>query len=161
MDFKLPLEMVSQADVARALRELNALNDFFIQSKIREPGSHMQLPKTSKLIEQIAAGNQLNMLEESNRVKLASNLDQILGKAPTIHVSFASEPTPRVVEKILVWFRSNIHPQALLQVGLQPNIAAGCVVRTHNKVFDMSLKEHLSQQQKYLIQLIDAAAKRQ
>jgi hypothetical protein len=161
MDFKLPLEMVSQADVARALREINALNDFFIQSKIREPGSPMQLPKTSRLLEQIATSNLLNMLEENDRSKLASNLDQILGKAPKIHVSFASEPTPRVVEKVLVWFRANIHPQALLQVGLQPNIAAGCVVRTHNKVFDMSLKEYLSQQQKYLIQLIDAAAKRQ
>jgi F0F1-type ATP synthase delta subunit len=161
MDFKLPLNMVSQVDVARMLREINALNDFFIQSKIREAGSPMQLPKTSRLLEQIATDNQLNMLEENDRAKLASSLDQILGKAPTIHISFASEPTPKVVEKILVWFRANIHPQALLQVGLQPNIAAGCVVRTHNKVFDMSLKDYLGQQQKYLIQLIDAAAKRQ
>jgi hypothetical protein len=46
------------------------------------------------------------------------------------------------------------------QVGLQPTIAAGCVVRTSNKVFDMSLKEHLTEQEQYLMQLIDVAAKR-
>jgi F0F1-type ATP synthase delta subunit len=77
-----------------------------------------------------------------------------------LHISFAAEPSTQALEKILVWFRANIHPQALLQVGLQPTIAAGCVLRTPNKVFDMSLRNHLIEQQKYLMQLIDVAAKK-
>jgi F0F1-type ATP synthase delta subunit len=160
MEFKLPLGIVSQVDVARMLREVNNINEFFIQANVRKAGSSMQTPKTSRLLEQIARDNEYNLLEENDRQRLAGSLDQILGKAPLIHISFAAEPSPSAVEKILVWFRSSIHPQALLQVGLQPNIAAGCVVRTHNKVFDMSLREHLSQQQKYLVQLIDTAAKK-
>jgi F0F1-type ATP synthase delta subunit len=161
MEFKLPLNIVSQVDVARILREVNALNDFFIQAKIREPGVPMQMPKMSRLLGQLAHDNEYNLLEEKDRQRLAANLDQIIGKAPLINISFAAEPSIKALEKVLVWFRNNIHPQTLLQVGLQPNIAAGCVVRTHNKVFDMSLRQHLDQQQKYLVQLIDAAAKRQ
>jgi F0F1-type ATP synthase delta subunit len=161
MEFKLPLSIISQVDVARMLREINNLNDFFIQSKVRQSGTPMQIPKFSRLLDQIARENNYNLLEEKDRRDLAANLDQILGKAPLIHISFASEPSPKALEKILVWFRGSIHPQTLLQVGLQPNIAAGCVVRTQNKVFDMGLKEYLNQQQKYLVQLIDAAAKKQ
>jgi F0F1-type ATP synthase delta subunit len=65
---------------------------------------------------------------------------------------------PKALEKILLWLRQNVHPQVLLQVGLQPAIAAGCVLRTTNKIFDMSLKAHLSQQTDYLKQLISGAA---
>lgn len=160
MELKLPLTVVSQIDVARMLREINALNDFFVQTKVRQSGTPMQLPKLTLLLEQVARDNNLNLLEEKDRRNLASALDQVIGKAPLLHISFAAEPSPKALEKILTWFRTNIHPQALLQVGLQPTIAAGCVVRTANKVFDMSLREHLNQQQKFLAQLIDGAAKR-
>jgi hypothetical protein len=157
MEFKLPLNIISQMDVARILREINSLNDFFVQTKARQSGTPMKLPKITMLIDQIARENNCNLLEEKDRQTLAAALDQILGKAPLMHISFAAEPSPKALEKILVWFRLNIHPYALLQVGLQPTIAAGCVLRTSNKVFDMSLREHLNQQQKFLVQLIDGA----
>jgi hypothetical protein len=161
VELKLPLNVISQVDVARMLREVNALNDFFVQTKARQPGTPMQMPKLTLLLEQVARENNYNLSEENDRQKLAQQLDQIIGNAPLLHISFAADPSPKALEKILVWFRSNIHPQALLQVGLQPTIAAGCVVRTSNKVFDMSLREHLNQQQKFLAQLIDGAARKQ
>jgi hypothetical protein len=161
VELKLSLNVISQVDVARMLREVNALNDFFVQTKARQPGTPMQMPKLTLLLEQVARENNYNLSEENDRQKLAQQLDQIIGNAPLLHISFAAEPSPKALEKILVWFRSNIHPQALLQVGLQPTIAAGCVVRTSNKVFDMSLREHLNQQQKFLAQLIDGAARKQ
>jgi F0F1-type ATP synthase delta subunit len=77
--------------------------------------------------------------------------------APSFHVSFAVEPSPRALEKILVWLRENIHPQVLVQVGLQPAIAAGCVMRAANKVFDMSLRSNLKEQSGYLTQLVRGA----
>jgi hypothetical protein len=161
VELKLPLTVLSQVDVARCLREINALNDFFVRSKVRQPGTPMQMPKLTILLDQVARENNYNLSEENDRKNLAAQLDYIIGKAPLLHISFAAEPSPKALEKILIWFRSNIHPQALLQVGLQPTIAAGCVVRTSNKVFDMSLREHLNQQQKFLAQLIDGAARKQ
>jgi F0F1-type ATP synthase delta subunit len=52
----------------------------------------------------------------------------------------------------VTWLRANIHPQALVQVGLQPNIAAGCVVRTANKQFDLSLRQSFAKHKDLLIE---------
>jgi F0F1-type ATP synthase delta subunit len=160
VELKLSTNIISQVDVARILRELKDLEDFFAANKTRPAGSALQLPKLTRLLDEIAKDNDYNLLEEAHRKALKQQLDVVLGKAPLLHISFAAEPSPKALEKILVWFRTNIHPQALLQVGLQPSIAAGCVVRTANRVFDMSLREHLNDQQKFLAQLIDVAAKR-
>jgi F0F1-type ATP synthase delta subunit len=151
---KLPNTVISQADVARLIRELNGLNDFFVGAKTRAAGSSMQLPKVSRLAEQLASNNGANLVNEADRQKLQSGLQKIYDSAPNLHISFAVEPSPRALEKILVWIRQNIHPQAMLQIGLQPAIAAGCMLRTTNKVFDMSLRTHLMKQSDYLARMI-------
>jgi hypothetical protein len=61
--------------------------------------------------------------------------------------------------KLVGWFRANVHPHVLVQVGLQPNIAAGCVVRTTNKVFDLSLRNHFAQNQQVLIESMKGSQK--
>jgi F0F1-type ATP synthase delta subunit len=160
VELKLSTNVIGQVDVARILRELKDLEDFFVAAKTRSAGTSMQLPKLTRLLDEVAKENNYNLLEEDQRKALMQQLETVIGKAPLLHISFAADPSPKALEKILIWFRTNIHPQALLQVGLQPSIAAGCVVRTSNKVFDMSLREYLNEQQKYLTQLIDVAAKR-
>lgn len=157
MELKLPLSVVSQVDVARLLRELNGLDDFFVGAATRKSGTPMQPPRLSRLLEQVATDNQHNLLEEKSRKELYSMLSDILGRAPLLHISFAAEPSGRALERILVWLRQNIHSQVLLQVGLQPTIAAGCVLRTPNKLFDMSMRNHLKAQEPYMVQLIEGA----
>jgi F0F1-type ATP synthase delta subunit len=159
VELKLPLNVISQVDIARLLRELTSLNDFFITAAARKAGTPMQPPRLTRLLDQLARDNSYNLLEEVHRLKLQSDLNQVLGKAPLMHISFAAEPSPRVIEQILAWFRTNIHPQSLLQVGLQPTIAAGCALRTANKVFDMSLRSYIKTQEPYLAQLIAGATR--
>ena len=157
MELKIPSTVISQVDVARLMRELNSLEDFFIGAEARKPGTPMQPPRLSRLLNSLASDNKYNLLEEEQRKKLYSQLNEIIGKAPLLHISFAAEPPPKALEKILDWLRANIHPYALLQVGLQPTIAAGCVLRTSNKVFDMSLRSNLKEQEGYLVKLIEGA----
>lgn len=114
-------------------------------------------PKISRLLSTLAKDNQLNLLEEEQRTNLQTALNKVYDSAPSMHISFAVEPSPRALEKILAWMRQNIHPQILLQVGLQPAIAAGCVLRGTNKVFDMSLRSNLTKQTEYLTQLVRGA----
>lgn len=158
MELSLPLDVISQVDVARLVREVKGFDEFFVQAKVRQPNPALQVPKPSRLLEKIAVSNNYNLLNEQDCHKLAAQLDQIIGRAPLIHISFAAEPSPNVLESILSWFRSNIHPLTLLQVGLQPTIAAGCVLRTSNKVFDMSMRNYLTNQENYLVQLINSAS---
>jgi F0F1-type ATP synthase delta subunit len=151
---KLPNSLVGQADTARLIRELNGLNDFFAGAKTRAAGSPVVMPRVSRLLESLAVLNGLNLLDEAARNQLQTQLTAIYERAPNLHISFAVEPSPKGLEQILVWMRQNIHPQALLQIGLQPAIAGGCMLRTTNKVFDMSLRTHLKKQSRYLTELL-------
>jgi hypothetical protein len=155
---KLPASVVSQIDVMRLSRELAALNDFFVNAKARTPGKPMPLPPVSRSLDLIARENGVNLLDGKSRGQMADQLEYIYKEAPSFHISFAVEASPKALEKILMWLRQNIHPQVLLQVGLQPAIAAGCMLRTTNKIFDMSLRARLSEQTEYLSQLISGAA---
>jgi len=151
---KLPVGIVNRGDVMRLQRELNALNDFFVSASARKAGTPMQLPKTTRHLSELAEANAVNLLEESHRQALNKSLEGILNDAPVLHMSFASEPTPKSIEPILEWLRVQIHPQTLLQVGLAPAIAAGAVLRTPNKFFDMSIRTHLQKQAHFLSELI-------
>lgn len=154
---KLPSSVISQTDVARLMRELNGLDDFFIGASARQHGTKMSLPKISRQIDLLARDNGVNLLEESNRQQLMTELETIYKEAPNLHISFAIEPSPKAFEKVILWIRKNIHPQTLVSVGLQPAIAAGCVLRTTNKVFDMSLRASLDKETDYLKQLVQGA----
>ena len=158
-EFKIPTMVVGQIDIARCMRELNGLNDFFTGSRHRSPGTTVDTPKLSRHLDQLAKLNGLNLLEESHRNQLYQQLNLVLGQAPKIHISFASEASPKALDTLITWFRANVHPQTLLQVGLQPNMAAGCVIRTPNKVFDLSMRSYLKTQEKYLTQLIAGAVR--
>lgn len=159
MELKLPLSVVSQVDVARVLRELNTLEDFFISAAARQGGTPMQPPRLTRILDQLAKENNVNLLEKTGRANLVVRLNEVLGRAPLLHISFAAEPSVKALETILVWLRDNIHPKVLLQVGLQPNIAAGCVIRTPNKIFDLSMRSFLQKQEPYLVELIAGAAR--
>ncbi len=149
--------MISQSDISRLLRELNGLDDFFVGANARISGTKMLLPKISRQMDQLARDNHVNLLDDKERQNLNATLKVTADKAPKMHISFAVEPSPKALEKILVWLRHNVDSQALLQVGLQPSIAAGCMLRTTNKIFDMSLRSNLKKQTPYLTQLIQGA----
>ncbi len=151
---KLTPDIVSQADLTRLNRELDSLDDFFVSAKARPAGSPIAPPKLSRALEALAKENAVNLLDEKNRQTLADQLAAVYKEAPNFHISFAVEASPKSLERILVWMRQSVHPQLLLQVGLQPTIAAGCVLRTTNKVFDMSLRARLNSQTEYLAALI-------
>ena len=82
-------------------------------------------------------------------------LKKVQEEAPAIHMSFAADPSSGFTAKIVGWLRANIHPLTLLQIGLQPTIAAGCVVRTTNHVFDLSLRSKFAAQQQLLIDTLN------
>lgn len=155
---KLSYTVVSQTDITRLRRELNSMNDFFASTKTRTSGTTtMKLPRLTRTLSQLAQENGVNLIDETGRNQLDAALHEVYEKAPSLHISFASEPSPKAVQSIIHWLRTNIHPQALVQIGLQPSIAAGCYLRTPNKVFDLSLRTAIKQAEPYLVKLISGA----
>ena len=147
----LPIGAVTRADVGRLMREAEAVDNFLTQSATRQPGTTVQLPKTSHLLDEMVAANKLNLLQTADRDKLRDFLKTIRTKAPILHISFNSDPSPIFQQRLITWIRQQMHPYILLQIGLHPSIGAGCVVRTTNKFFDFSLRQKFSEQRMLLI----------
>lgn len=148
--FALPITVITIMDLAKLRRELEAIEQFAIESKVREAGKQPNLPRVSRALEETAKMNDINLLLQDDRDTLSTKLKDIQDKAPIIHMSFASEPGTGFLSKITTWFRNEVDAQTLLQVGIQPSIAAGCIVRTRNKYFDLSLRSHFDKHYKLL-----------
>lgn len=140
-ELKLPVLIFGIVEIRRLKRELESLEDFMKQESIREPGKQTRMPRVSRLLEALATDNNLQLLQADHRMQIKGFLDYAESKAPNLHISFAVDPSSAFTAKIVTWLRANIHPHTLLEVGLQPTIAAGCIVRTTNKIFDFSLRE--------------------
>lgn len=149
--FQLPNGAVTRADIGRLAREVETIDNFLRAGEIRQPGTPTQLPKTSKLFEEVVSINRLNMLNEPDRQTLTRFLQKIRVEAPVLHISFSSDPSPIFQQRLITWIRQQMHPQMVLQIGLQPSIGAGCVVRSTNKYFDFSLRQRFKDQRPLLI----------
>jgi F0F1-type ATP synthase delta subunit len=154
--FTIPDTVFGPTEVRRLARELDALEEYLTQARLRQSGeAQAALPRTSHLLETLAEENRLNLLKREDRESLAGFLRNLTKHAPVLHISFASDPSAAFTAKIVSWLRQHIHPHTLLRVGLQPTIVAGCTVRTNNKWFDFSLRHRFAESQKLLIEALE------
>lgn len=147
----LPTLIFGIVEVRRLRLELESLDEFLRGMAIRRE-TKFEMPRVSRMLEALARENGRDLLKGNDRKALGDFLQEIDRSAPVIHMSFAADPSASFSAKIVGWLRANVDPLALLEVGLQPTIAAGCVVRTTNKVFDLSLRSQFSQNTQLLLE---------
>ncbi|HVV66822.1 MAG TPA: hypothetical protein VHB72_01970 [Candidatus Saccharimonadales bacterium] len=156
---QLPVAVASPADVGRLIQELEALDTTLLELELRQPGQDVHLPRTSRLLGQIVELNKLNLLHKNDRQRLLRFLVTVKDRAPVLHMSFSSDPSPAFMEKLVSWLRKEIHTQVLVTVGLQPTIGAGCIVRSTNRYFDFSLRQDFVRKQNILFDALTPKAK--
>lgn len=139
MALKPPLSVATRLDVLRAVRELEDFENAMSEAHVR--GHHV--PALTPLLKDIAEENKTNLHQKENRHLVFNMLNDLRTTAPVVHISFSVEPEEKFVKKIIQWFRVEIANNVVLQIGVQPNIGVGCVLRTTNKYFDFSLRKHL------------------
>lgn len=154
----LPTQATGRVDVGRLLHEAEQIDNFLKQAAIRQPGTAVNMPKASRLMDEFLVSNKLNLLQEPDRQRVLKFLAMVKAKAPVLHVSFGVDPSPIFTQKLITWLRAEIHPLVLMQVGLQPNIGAGCVVRSTNKYYDLSLRQHFKKQRPLLLAKLQGAS---
>lgn len=132
----LPDSVVTPLDLGKIQRELFALDEFLGASK-----SASKLPYMSPPLNKILKQADINPLHAQDRQQLIQKLQFVRRTAPSVQISFASEPSQRALRILIRWFRENGHPNTLISVGVQPNLAGGCVIRTSTKQFDFSLQQ--------------------
>jgi len=142
VDLKLPTTIASRKDIIRLHREIRSFIDVSTQSIMRHDNP-VKYPAISDQLRALAVLNQIDMRDPKSCERLLQKIDTIKEHAPSVHISFPTEPSADILERLIVWFRKEIDPFIVIQVGLQPTIAAGVVVRTPNHQFDFSLRRHL------------------
>lgn len=151
---KLPERLISPTDLAHVVRELEALDDSLHQAALRKPGQPTKLARSSATLEELASLNGVSLLDAGQRAQLLELAHALHEHAPRVRMSLATEPSGRFLQTVIVWLRGNIHPTLLLEIGMQPSLAAGCMLRTQNKVFDMSLRHRFEEQRGLLAEKI-------
>lgn len=154
----LPMEIISRTHLSRCLREIEKVDDYFHQASIRG-SSNQELPDVSRELDGLMSANGLNLLQADDRDKMKSFLARLKSKAPVVHMSFPSEAGSAFLGKLLVWYRREAHPYTVLHVGLQPELAAGCTVRTTNKQYDFSFRKRFEKSKSKLIEQLEVTGK--
>lgn len=152
----LPLMVVSPVDVGRLIRELTEIDNWYLQYRLKSPDLPPVKAKTSIALEQTLAIHRLSIMDEKDRQHLQKFLKKVKEHSPLLHMSFSADPSTTFVEKLMSWLRREIHPALLLTIGLQPNIGAGCIIRSTNKYFDCSLRSDFLKKRQILADLLSA-----
>jgi hypothetical protein len=140
----LPDNLITPTDLAKVIKEIDSIDSFMVEAKDRAPGKPVTLPKTSKPLEDVAKLNNISLLDKEDRRKLKQELTGLLDNPLKVRISFASNPSGTFKHQVVSWLRREVHPAVFVEVGLQPSMIAGCVLKTKNKVFDMSLRGRLN-----------------
>ena len=156
MELKLPPELVGPRDLIALEREIERLADNRLQARVasREGGTARQLNQPGPLLNALLQLNGLTA-EEQTLAKVGAALASIKSSAPHVRLSLASEPSVEVLAKIVAWFRTQIDPTILLEVGVQPTIGAGTVLRTPKHQYDWSIRRLLSDKPKVWTEVIN------
>jgi F0F1-type ATP synthase delta subunit len=152
VELKLPLSLATKQDVALIHRELSDYIDAAVQIKIRK-----QKPDGSALspaLKDVVVLNQIDINNPQSAQQLLVALNELPKKSQVFHMSFATNPTPDVTQKLIEWFRKEINPRIILSVGVQPTIAAGVILKTQNRQYDFSLRKHLELNRSKLVEVL-------
>jgi G3E family GTPase len=156
-----PPALVGRADLSHLLRELETLDNDLESQKARSRGKTevYHMPNASQALADFLEINKIDIANDQARMDVRSQLRKLKDHAPVIHMTFASDADPESLGTIVDWIRKELHPQALVSVGLQPSLVGGVYVRTPNHVHDLSVRAHMKDSRQIIVQALDTLAK--
>lgn len=159
--FGLPPALIGRSDVSRLLREIEEVDYDLETQTIRTPNQPLTIPAISRALNETLTLNNIEVTNLDERKRMIDALRDAKERAPNVQITFAVDPEPSVISYLVNWIRENLHPRALVTVGLQPGIIGGCVVRTPDHIYDFSLRKRFKDEEANLIQAINASIARQ
>lgn len=158
LDFKLPPSVISRADIAHLVGELERVDNEQTTAAVRKKAG-----KTTKAeiilsvrLKEFLQQNKLSIELSKDRTQLIKQMRLLKEKAPVIHMTFAVSADGESLQKLVQWLRNSIHSQAVLEVGLQPALVAGVNIRTPNHVMDFSMRGLIEKRHGVLVEELGA-----
>ena len=147
IQLRLPDDILRRADIARLVREAESIENNTVSANVRTKVTEAT-KRRSPVSDQLADFLDINQIEvrtARQRSKLVSDLRKLKDNAPVVHLTFASAADIESIKKLVVWLRTQVHPQVIVHIGLQPDIIGGVYIRTTNRVHDLTIRAKLSE----------------
>lgn len=140
--FRLPLSVVTRVDLSRLVTEVEQVDGHLttIAARAKTGVVTPAMPGLSQPLHDFLTLNSLSLDDPQARAELVRQLRLFKDRTPVIHMTFATAADQESLQELTKWARASVHPQAVITVGLQPALVAGVMVRTTNRVYDMSLR---------------------
>jgi G3E family GTPase len=151
----LPMTVTGHAHLAKLVRELETVENDLESQKAHSRDQTPTIPPMSQALADVIELNKVDITKTQQRMQLKSRLGYTKDRAPTMHFTFAVQADPESLQQLAEYVRREIHPQALISVGLQPELVGGVYLRTPNHVHDFSLKQRLHDQRGLISQALE------
>ena len=131
MNFNVPDSLMTYKDIKRALQSLN--NADVVTDKDQ---AYSQLaPEAQALVDANKKSWQESELDDFKNL-----VESFVKQAPVFDVILPTYPHDSFLKEVVSWFRREIHANSLLDVSVRRSIGGGLVLRSKNRLFDMSLR---------------------
>ena len=157
-DFVLPSKVVTKVDVSRLVSEAERIDNEMTTADVRQKaGSEVQpKPSMTDQLAELIDKNKISLDNSLERSEFIVQLRKLKDSVPVVHMTFAGAADQESLETLVDWFRSNVNPQTVFSVGLQPSLVAGVYIRTPNHVHDLSLRALLKGKHGELVKELEA-----
>lgn len=154
----LPTNLVTSHDLKRLVVELESISSEIVTKSIHERIGHENNNQIvmSDVLARCVDLNGIDIYNQESREELLAEVRRLKDDAPVVHITFATNAKQEALSKLVEWLREKIHPQAIIDVGLQPNLIGGAYVRTTNKVFDLSMRAQLAESRQVIVKDLEA-----
>lgn len=154
----LPSMIVTRQDLAHLVQELEAIDSTLTSKEVQvRVGMAAGAPVTATHeLAYFLTQNHLTITSGKQCSELVKVMRKLKTAAPTVYLTFAVPAEREHIEQLTEWVRTSLHPQALVEVRLQPALIAGVHVRTPNHVYDLSMRAALTNSRQALVNQLEA-----
>jgi hypothetical protein len=146
--------------LARLVREVEAVDSVLETQKVKNHGEGgYRMPTMSQSLSDFLVLNKLDMADDHGRMTIKQQLAKLKDKAPVVHMTFATAAEPEDLQDLVAWVRKELHPQALISVGLQPSLVGGVYMRTPNHIYDFSMRSRMQGKRDLIAGALEELAK--
>jgi F0F1-type ATP synthase delta subunit len=139
--YSLPPTLINKVDFAHMINEIEVIDAALEAQKVRGyKKEQYTLPAISRTLTDFLELNKVDILDDHIRMTFKAEARKLKDKVPVVHLTFASAADPESLEYLVGWIRQELHPLAVLSVGLQPSLIGGTYIRTPNHVHDYSMR---------------------
>jgi F0F1-type ATP synthase delta subunit len=143
---QLPTDLYSPDQLSAIIIELrghsSSLRDANVRARVVR--AEVSAPThLSALLLGVLRSTNISTTDQAGAEQLLKGLEAIRDKAPAVHLMMAALPNRALKRQLTEWFRTEIHPFALLTFATRADIGGGVIIQAGSRIYDYSFRQQI------------------